>query len=115
MEINEIINGSVLVVELNGRLDALVSEKTNKYFADIVAANDTDILIDFKNLSYINSTGLRILIITFKSLKKKDKVLAICNMQKKIKEVFQHSGFDNYFEVDLSKETAMTKLGHADD
>jgi len=112
MEIKELIGGDVLIVELNGRLDALVSDKTAKYFEDSVAAHDKSILIDLKNLNYINSTGLRIFIITFKSLKAKGKTLAVCNLQPKIKEVFQHSGFDNFFDVDLSKETALGMMDH---
>ena len=115
MEINEIFSGDVLIIELHGRLDALMSDKVNKYFAEIVEQNDKDIVIDFRDLSYINSTGLRILIITYKSLKTKDKQLLVCNMQKKIKEVFQHSGFDNFFDVNLNKEQALERLGFSED
>ena len=110
MEINEIFSGNTLIIELNGRLDALMSDKVDKYFSDIVDKHDKHILIDFKHLSYINSTWLRILIIAFKKQKEKDKKLLACNMQKKIKEVFHHSGFDNFFDVDLSKEEALDQL-----
>ncbi len=113
MEIKEIIGGNVLIVELNGRLDALVSDKTAKYFEDSIATHNKSILIDLKNLNYINSTGLRILIISFKSLKSKGKTLMVCNLQSKIKEVFQHSGFDNFFDVDLTKETALGMMDHS--
>lgn len=115
MEIKEVVGGNVLIIELNGRLDALVSDKTAKYFEDSVSGNDKSILVDLKNLNYINSTGLRIFIITFKALKAKGKSLVICNLQNKIKEVFQHSGFDNFFDVDLSKEAALRMMDYSSD
>jgi anti-sigma B factor antagonist len=107
MEINEIFSGQLLIIELNGRLDALMAEKADKYFNETVSKNNRDILLDLKNLSYINSTGLRIFIIAFKKQKEKSRRLMVCNMQKKIKEVFQHSGFDNFFEIELTKEQSL--------
>lgn len=110
MEIKHTNNGQVHLVELEGRLDALNNAKAESFFNKLSDDADLNILVDCEKLDFINSSGLRILIMSLKKLKKSDKLLILCNLQKNIEEVFQFSGFDNLFKIFGSKEEALNAL-----
>jgi len=109
MEIIEKKTDNAIIIEFTGRIDAGSTESTEKYFSSLIGENNQNIIVDCKNMDYINSSGLRILIVSLKKQVAKNKKLLLCNLQKNIKEVFQFSGFTNLFDVELDFESA-TKL-----
>ena len=107
MEITDRKTNNAIIVELSGRIDAGSNESTEKYFNTLVSENDQNIIVNCENLDYINSSGLRILIMSLKKQAAKEKKLLLCNLQKNIKEVFQFSGFTNLFKIELDLESAI--------
>ena len=77
---------------MEGRLDKLSSpileEEMNK---EIEKKNN--IVIDFKNLEYISSAGLRILIASEKELKTVGKSLEIINVNDDVMNILNVTGF----------------------
>jgi len=110
MEINQINIGNIQIVELNGRIDALNNTKAEDFFTQITENLQHHIVVDCEKLDFINSSGLRVLIMNLKKAKKADKELILCNLQKNIKDVFQYSGFDNLFNINLNKEQAIESI-----
>jgi anti-anti-sigma factor len=98
------------IIELIGRLDALNNAKMEDFFNKITENPEMNILVDCEKLDFINSSGLRIFILSLKRLKTHNKQLILCNLQKNIKDVFKYSGFSNLFEVDFNKESALKQL-----
>jgi anti-sigma B factor antagonist len=89
--INE--KGEVL---LSGRFDASQAEKAKKVFDRI----DESGIVDFKDLEYISSAGLAVLLATQKRLSESGKRLKLVNMNKYIGNVFRYAGFDTIFEIE---------------
>ena len=59
----------LVIIELEGRLDAVSSAQVEKTVADLAAAGKPPhIIIDFTNVSYLSSAGLRVLLSTHKLL-----------------------------------------------
>jgi anti-sigma B factor antagonist len=110
MEINHKTLDKVQIVELVGRIDAINNAKAEEFFNQITENQQFHIVVDCENLDYINSSGLRVFIMSLKKSKKANKELLICNLQKNIKEVFQYSGFDNLFNIHLNREEAINKI-----
>ncbi|OQY04436.1 MAG: hypothetical protein B6I20_03060 [Bacteroidetes bacterium 4572_117] len=106
MKITDIKTDNAIILEILGRIDAGSTETTEKYFNSLISVNDINIIVDCKDLDYINSSGLRIFIMSLKKQAAKGKKLLLCNLQKNIKEVFVFSGFSNLFDVDLDLEAA---------
>ena len=106
MEIIRNDKDNVIIIEFNGRIDAGSTDSVDKYFSTLISETDNNIIVDCENMDYINSSGLRILIMSLKKQVSKGKKLLLCNMQKNIKEVFQFSGFTNLFDIELNRETA---------
>lgn len=91
-------HGEQLVISLNGRLDTTTSVLLDNKFKEIEITEDL-VIIDFKDLEYISSAGLRVLLSIKKKLDSKGKSLEIHNINAVIKEVFSVTGFKNVLTV----------------
>jgi anti-anti-sigma factor len=107
MEIIHIKSDKNHIVELVGRLDALNNAKMEDFFNKITDKPELNILVDCEKLDFINSSGLRVFILSLKKQKASSKLLILCNLQKNIKDVFTYSGFTNLFDIDLTKTDAL--------
>lgn len=97
MEIT-INHGENLVISLNGRLDTTTSVLLDKQFNDINISENL-VILDFKELEYISSAGLRVLLAIKKKLDSASKSLEIHNINPVVKEVFSVTGFKNVLTV----------------
>jgi len=70
----------------------------------------TSMVIDFENLDYISSAGLRIILKTTKDLKKSEGNIILCAMQDYVKEVFEIAGFDTFLPIVPTMDEALTKI-----
>ena len=69
-----------------------------------------NVVIDFENLDYISSAGLRIILKTTKDLKRTEGNIVLCAMQDYVKEVFEIAGFDSFLTIVPTVENALTKV-----
>jgi anti-sigma B factor antagonist len=65
----------------------------------LLEGGETKLLFDFSGLDYINSSGLRVLVLAYQRLKKKEGIVAICGVKDYIQEVFEVSGYDKIFPL----------------
>ena len=84
------------VIQLIGRFDASQTEKTKRIFNEIISTT----FIDFKNLEYISSAGLGVLLMTQKRLNETGYQLILKHMNNHIREIFKYAGFDMIFEIE---------------
>ena len=97
MEIT-INHGEALVISLNGRLDTTTSVELDKKMKEIEITENL-VILDFKDLEYISSAGLRVLLAIKRRLDPEGKTLEIHNINAVIKEVFSVTGFKNVLTV----------------
>lgn len=97
MEINKKVEDNKLFVSLIGRLDSNTSVDLEK---DLQADLDNiqEITFDFKDLEYISSAGLRVLLMCQKKIASKGK-MEVINVNETIKEIFEITGFSNILDV----------------
>ena len=67
-------------------------------------------ILDFENLSYISSAGLRVILITAKALRRQDAELAVCSLSDPIREVFEISGFYQIIPVRDTQADAIAAI-----
>ena len=82
-------------ISFSGRLDASQTDKAEKVLKSITTSR----VIDFKELDYISSAGLGILLASQKRLKIAGKGLILKNLNNHIKDIFMFTGFDKIFEI----------------
>ena len=99
--------GDVRAIRISGNLDTQTSPVAQKQLIQLIDSGATKILIDFENLNYISSTGLRMLLVAHSRLEGTSGQLRICNPNTMVQEVFETSGFSEIFAVYRSQAEAL--------
>lgn len=110
MGINIEWKDEVLVAKADGRIDGTNASEFQKELETAVDTNARVVVLDLEHVSYISSAGLRVILLTAKSLLKKDAKFAVCSLSAQIREVFEISGFDKIISVHASQAEAVAAL-----
>lgn len=110
MEITEETRGNAKLFRLQGRLDSNTSPVLEQRLAETLSSGTRGVVIDFKQLDYISSAGLRVILKTAKALKRDNGKLLLCSMQDYVKEVFEIAGFDSFLPILPSPEDALRQI-----
>jgi len=97
--VEEILNDSVKIV-LNGEIDIYTSNDLKEKLYSLVDTYKKDLVIDCKELNYIDSTGLGIFVGALKKAKQYEKKIIIINLKDNIKKLFTITGLDKVFQID---------------
>ncbi len=91
MTVNKNLDGATLTVEIIGRLDTTTAPKLE---AELKTSIDgiNKLVLDFAQLEYISSAGLRVLLKSQKTMMKQGKMIII-NASETVREVFELTGF----------------------
>ena len=110
MAINQIKEDEVTILAVDGNLDGDGTQALEEQVLALLEAGEKKLLFDFSGLDYINSSGLRILVLAYQRLKKAAGTVAICGIKDYIQEVFEVSGYDKIFSLYPTKEAALKAL-----
>jgi len=102
MTINKQLIDKELVVALEGRLDTNSSPQLEAELKQSLEGIET-LIFDLKQLAYISSAGLRVLL-TAQKVMNKQGTMAIRNANRDIMDVFYVTGFINILKVEQSYE-----------
>jgi stage II sporulation protein AA (anti-sigma F factor antagonist) len=103
---SEKTKGKVLVLKPEGRLDSNTINAAEADMFSFLEKGETRIVLDFSNLDYISSSGLRLVLMMGKRLNLKGGKLALCGLKPQIREVFEISGFISIVTVVDSRAEA---------
>ncbi|MEE3468176.1 MAG: STAS domain-containing protein [Eubacterium sp.] len=98
MEIKKNLNGTELIVALEGALDTTTAPELQESLADDLN-NVQSITFDLAELRYISSSGLRVLLSTHKSMSNKGG-MKIKNLNDIVQEVFDVTGFSDILVIE---------------
>lgn len=99
MDIVKNYNEKELTIEVGDRIDTVTAPDFENEILDEIGKFDS-LIIDFANLEYISSAGLRVLIATQKKLKPENIPMTIKNVNDTINEIFRMSGFDKILQIE---------------
>ncbi len=106
MEIIKENQGRINIYKLSGRLDSNTSQGFEKKIFQAIDDGSQSMIIDFKNLDYISSAGLIVILKATRALKREDGKIMLCDMQDYIKEVFEITGIDSFLPIVGSMDDA---------
>ena len=110
MEIIEKKHNDINILHLKGRLDSNTSPEFEKSIFSAIESGVTRMILDFENLDYISSAGLRVILKAAKELKRSEGVFVLCSMKDYVKEVFEISGFDSFLPIESNLDAAVKKF-----
>lgn len=99
MNINKEYNQRELTLTVEGRIDTITSQELDDEIQKEM--NNFDyLIIDFTNVKYISSAGLRVLIGTQKKLRPENIPFVIKNVNDNVGEIFRVSGFNQLLTIE---------------
>ena len=99
MNIIKDYEGKELTLIVEGNIDTITSQDLDREI-NAEFGNFDSLIFDFKNLEYISSAGLRVLIATQQKLNKENIPMLLRNVNDSIKEIFNMSGFDKLLKIE---------------
>ncbi len=97
MTINKTQEGAKLTVALEGRLDTTTAPELEK---ELVLDGVQELELDFAQLQYLSSAGLRVLLGTQKKMNAKKGTMIVKHVNDMIMEVFDTTGFSDLLTID---------------
>jgi anti-anti-sigma factor len=107
LAIQEEKRDNLLVLHLNGKLDALSSPSSEKKIFDFIHEGYSHLILDFSGVDYISSAGLRMLLSTNRKAKSVQGKIVLCCVQKDALEVLTMTGFDRILEMTTTLDEAI--------
>ncbi len=97
----------ITILSLTGSLETNSSPDAENTVNGLIDDGRKKLLIDFENVDYISSAGLRILLATSKRLGREGGALRICGLNSTVREVFDISGFASILNVFSNQAEAL--------
>lgn len=99
MDVIKCYNEKELTLSVEGRINSVTSKELDEEIKNELGNFDS-LILDFSNLDYISSAGLKVLIATQRKLKPDNIPFIIKNSNDVIMEVFRLSGVDRVLEIE---------------
>ncbi len=104
------VTGDLLIARPQGQLNSTNAAAAEAQLLAHVAASVRRVGLDFAQLDYISSAGLRVVLVLAKRLKQAGGKLVLFGMQPHVREVFEVSGFLAILNVSATREQALAAL-----
>ena len=110
MEIEVEEKGDVIVVRVEGRLDAASSPQLETKINSIIDQGHFKLIMNLSGVEYLSSAGMRLLLSVSKKLKHLEGKLVACSVSDEVMEVIKMAGFQQVIQFYLSEDESLTHL-----
>ena len=93
------LEGGVVLVRLNGRLDATTSPEVRETLQTLLEQDQPKIIIDLKDVPFIDSSGLASLVSGLRMAREKEGTIALSGIQPQAQTVFRLTMLDRIFPI----------------
>lgn len=103
-------NGDIIVVRVEGRLDAASSPQLEKQINSIIESGHFKLILNFAGVDYLSSAGMRLMLSVTKKLKNVEGKMVACSLNDEVMEVIKMAGFNQVLEIYPSEEESFAHL-----
>lgn len=100
----------VLVISAVGQVHGMNAREFHDNLYNEIIASGNLVVLDLEKLSYINSAGLRSILIVATTLQGRNARLVLCSLSDSVKEILKIAGFDKTIEVFESRPDAIATI-----
>ncbi|MBD2680026.1 MULTISPECIES: STAS domain-containing protein [Nostoc] len=94
----------VKVIKLSGSLNSTTSQEFRQNITKILEVGVKTVLLDFQDVTFMDSSGLGALVLAFKTLRAADIQLVICSINEQVRILFELTNMDKIFEIFPTQE-----------
>lgn len=107
MQIREENDGNVLIVSVDDRLDSFTSDDFENFLLERIGNGQRFFLLDWTRLEYVNSAGLKALLLAAKKLDPVKGQIILCGLATNVQMVFELTGFHHLFTLKPDRASAL--------
>lgn len=100
MEITKARNNQNIIFTLNGRLDTMTAPQFEEEIKNTSFEDTETVTVNMRDLEYVSSSGLRVIMTLYKKLKSQNGSLKLVNVNSNIMELFSMTGLDEYLDIE---------------
>lgn len=89
----------VKVVQPDGILDGTKAQEFRQEVSELLNTGVDIVLIDFKDVTFMDSSGLGALVLALKSIRAAGRKLSICSVNEQVRMLLELTGMDRVFEI----------------
>lgn len=94
----------VKVLTLKKNLNAETSSEFQQDIAEIIDSGVTTVLVDCKNITFLDSSGLGSLVLAFKTLRDAGTRMVLCSINEQVRMIFELTSMNEVFEIFPSQD-----------
>ncbi|MBR2180307.1 MAG: STAS domain-containing protein [Oscillospiraceae bacterium] len=98
MTVEKTLNGAELNIKVAGRLDTTTAPELEKELTESISGAEK-LALDFADLEYLSSAGLRVLLQAQKIMNKQGEMV-VKNVNETIMEIFEVTGFTDFLTIE---------------
>src|ERR687886_712315 len=98
------MNPVVKVVQPSGILDGTKAGQFRQEIANLVDSGVDIVLVDLKDVTFMDSSGLGALVLALKTVRAAGGKLFICSINEQVKMLFELTSMDRVFEIYANRD-----------
>jgi anti-sigma B factor antagonist len=106
----EQIDDTTHVISLAGEVDLYTAPDFKSQLLDVIGNGSKNVVVDFSNATFIDSTTLGVLVSGVKRLRTNDGQLSLVCSDRNITKIFEITGLDRVFPIYATREEALAQL-----
>jgi anti-sigma B factor antagonist len=107
----EKVDDSTYVIALSGEVDLYTAPEFKQQLLEVIANGGKDVVVDFTNTTFIDSTTLGVLVGGVKRLRAQDGRLSLVCSDRNITKIFEITGLDRVFTIYPTRDEALARTG----
>lgn len=100
------------LVAISGRLDAMTSIDAQKKLLSILDKGEKQLIVDFKDVSFLSSAGLCALLIVSKHAKELGAFVCLIGASPQVQETLETTGFNAMIRTYKDLGSALSTMNH---
>lgn len=109
MEIRTEKKGNGAVVHAGGRIDTAAAPALEQELNRLIGEGIRRLVLDFKDVPYISSGGLRVLLATAKKLRGQEDAFSLCSLNPEVTKILTLAGFNTIFAIFPAEADALAR------
>jgi anti-sigma B factor antagonist len=103
------VNTQPAVLPLEGEIDLHVSPQVSASLSALIAQKPSQVVVDLSKVSYIDSSGLAVLIEGMQNVDKYGGKFALCSLQEGVRPIFEIARLDQVFRIFPDQAAALAE------
>lgn len=92
-------SGNITILAFQGDIDVSVAAELKKVLQEIIDAGRFNVLVDFGDVNFIDSSGLGLFVVFYKKAREKGGTIKFANVPPVVSKVIKLTRLDKHFEL----------------